>query len=133
MHRTRYFLGLSAGVMLILIALMHSLIGWQAAKPEFVQAGLRADLLQGLLINWHFGGVGTLTLGAVVLILVVQMRRDGRQAVRFLPLGLIGCAYIAYGAWALVVADMNPFFCMFIVPGLLLVLSSVSFSQPQDK
>lgn len=132
MNRLCFFLGLSAGIILILIALMHSLIGWQAAKPEFVQAGLRTDLLQGLLINWHFGSVGTLTLGVVVVVLVVQMRR-GQPVPSFLPLVLIGCAYCAYGVWALIVADMNPFFCMFILPGTLLVLMPISISKSKSK
>ena len=41
-----------------------------------------------------------------------------------LPPAVIGVAYLALGAWALLAIELNPFFLVFIVPGLLLVVAA---------
>ena len=37
---------------------------------------------------------------------------------------LVGLAYAAFGVWALAISGMNPFFLIFVVPGILLAIAA---------
>jgi len=44
----------------------------------------------------------------------------------FFYLMLRGAATLAFGSWALLVSEPNAFFLVFVVPGALLLIASVS-------
>jgi len=111
-----------AGILLILSGLAHSLLGGKDIGAQLTAANVSADLAGGLLIGWHFGGAAMLTFGAIVIWLFYQRRRG--KAISLLPSMVIGIAYVAFGAYALVASSFNPFFSVFIVPGVLLVIAS---------
>ena len=41
-----------------------------------------------------------------------------------MPAFATGVLYVVFGAWALAVSDVNPFFAIFIVPGVLLLIAA---------
>jgi hypothetical protein len=120
-NRLRVVLGIVAGVILVGSSAAHSLLGWKQLGAALASAGAAPDLITGLGIGWHFAGVAMLTLGVIVIRLFADLRR---RHVSLWPGLIIAVVYLAFGAWALAVSDMNPFFLIFIVPGLLLLLAS---------
>lgn len=48
-----------------------------------------------------------------------------RAAVSVKPAIVIGTTYVVYGGWALTVSRFDPFFLVFVVPGLMVLLASV--------
>jgi hypothetical protein len=122
MTKTRAVLGLVAGVILILSSGAHSLLGWPGLRGQLVAAQTPADLVQGLMLGWQFGGVAMLAFGIIVVATFARGFRG--ETVSMLPAAVIGAAYLAFGAWALLAIELNPFFLVFIVPGVLLVLAT---------
>ena len=122
MNRLRIVLGFVAGAVLIASSGAHAFLGWPAVRLLLYRAQVPNDLLGGILVVWQFGGVAMLTFGCIVLWLFTNLI-NGRQ-VSLLPAMLIGLAYVAFGAWALAMGGMSPFFLLFIIPGLLLVAAS---------
>jgi hypothetical protein len=120
--RIRAVLGLVGGVMLVASSGAHSLLGWPQLEKSLLQQNVAADLVQGLEIGWHFGGVSMLVFGVIAIWLFSEVLR-GRDTSLRAPL-LTGLAFVAFGCWALGVSDINPFFIVFIVPGLLLLAAS---------
>lgn len=122
MTRTRSVLGVIAGALLILSSGAHSLLGWEALRAQLAATNAPADLVQGLKMGWLFGGVAMLAFGIMVLAIFVKRLRG--DAVSALPGAVIAVAYLAFGAWALVASNFDPFFFVFIVPGVLLALAA---------
>jgi hypothetical protein len=122
MPRARAVLGLVAGASQILSSAAHSLLGWSGLKQELAAANVPPELERGVEIGWHFGGVAMLAFGIVAV--AVFARRLCGQAVSTLPVAVIACAYLAFGAWALWRSDLSPFFMVFVVPGVLLALAA---------
>jgi hypothetical protein len=118
----RVVLGLIAGALIILSGFAHSLLGGKDIAAQLLSANVPADLALGLKVGWHFGGVSMLVFGLIVIWLFNQ-RRIGRT-VPMLPALIIGLAYLAFGCYALAVSDFNPFFSVFIIPGVLLVFAA---------
>ena len=58
-----------------------------------------------------------LTFGILVLMIFVRRMPS-------LPAFAIGVLYVAFGAWALAVSNFDPFFAIFIVPGVLLLIAA---------
>ncbi len=87
MSRTRRVVGIVVGVLLLLSAVAHSLLGGEALRTELTAAQVPPDLLRGALIGWYFGGAAMLL------------------------------------AWS----GLDPFFLVFVIPGLL--LSWAAFPQ----
>lgn len=110
-------LGIIAAVILILSSAAHSLMGWKALAAQLAQANAPADLIGGLRIGWHFGGACMLTLGIIVLTIFIRRMPA-------MPAFATGVLYVVFGAWALAVSDFNPFFAIFIVPGVLLLIAA---------
>lgn len=108
--------------MLVASSGAHSLLGWPQLEKSLLQQNVGANLVQGLEIGWHFGGVSMLVFGLIAIWLFSEVLR-GREASLRAPL-LTGLAFVAFGCWALGVSDINPFFIVFIVPGLLLLAAS---------
>ncbi|MGZ8377883.1 MAG: hypothetical protein ACXWZS_09960 [Gemmatirosa sp.] len=122
MSRLRSILGLVAGVVLVVSSAMHSLMGWPGLNAALVAADTPADLIAGLRIGWHFGGAMILTFGLVSL-----WSFAGRLRGRAVSTGAVqafAAAYTLFGVYALLTGDMNPFFLIFVVPGVLLLVAS---------
>jgi hypothetical protein len=125
--KRRGVLGLVAGVMLILSSAAHSILGWKGLGGELAAAQVPPDLLLGVKVGWQFGGVAMLAFGVVVV--GQALRRLRGEEASSLPELTIAAAYLGFGAWALLASDMNPFFMVFIVPGVLLALSAIGRSR----
>ena len=121
MSRTRSILGIVAGVLMVASAAAHSLLGWPQLRAELAHAGITGDLEQGLAVGWHFGGAAMLAFAAIVL--WTFFRRLGGRDAPLVPPAIVAAAYLAFGAGALGVTG-DPFFMVFIVPGLLLAAAS---------
>jgi len=119
--RARGVAGLIAGVLMVLSSAAHSLVGWPQMRAPLESAHLPSERILGLGIGWHFGGVAMLTFGAMVIAAFINILR-GRSA-SLAGAFLIAVVYLAFGAWALLVSG-DPFFVVFIVPGVLLALAS---------
>ena len=57
------------------------------------------DLVTGVSIGWHFGGVAMFALGCLVIMLVADVRAARAASLR--PAQLIAVAYVGFSAWAL--------------------------------
>lgn len=121
MARGRAVLGLIAGGMLILSSAAHSLLGWPALRGQLAAVPVPADLLLGLQIGWQFGGLAMLVFGIVVVALFAKRFRGENAATG--TAAVVAAAYLAFGCWALVASRFEPFFLVFIVPGILLALA----------
>jgi len=122
MTRLRTFLGLAAGAILVASSAAHSLLGWPRLRGELAASDTPTDLVTGLAIGWHFAGVAMLAFGCIVLWLFVDRLRG--RAADLGPALLIALVYVGFGIWALVVSGVDPFFLIFIVPGLMLLAAS---------
>ena len=122
MSRSRSILGLVVGVVLVVSSAMHSLMGWPALQAALVAADTPPDLIAGLRIGWHFGGAMVLTLGLVTLWSFAERLRG--RAVSLRALQAFAAAYALFGVYALLTGDLNPFFLIFVVPGVLLFFAA---------
>lgn len=121
--KTRSVLGIIGAVVLIVSSAMHSLMGWPAIVQQLRAANAPPDLITGLQIGWHFGGVAMLVFGVITLLTFVHRLKG--DMVRATSAMIIGAAYTAFGVWALVASAFNPFFLIFIVPGVLLLAAAI--------
>ena len=122
MPRLRRVLGIVVGALLILSAVAHSLLGGKGMREALVAAHVPADLLRGAMIGWYFGGVAMLAFGVVVLHTFAGRR--GAAGVALFPSQVVAVIYLVFGAAALLLTDFDPFFLVFVVPGLLLALAA---------
>ena len=122
MRRTRLILGFVAGAFLLLSACAHSLLGWKSLSGRLAENQIPADLMQALAIGWHFGGVAMVAFGLIAILSFVRYRKNERASLA--PVTIISLAYLAFGAFALVATQFDPFFLIFIVPGLMLLAAS---------
>ena len=122
MSRLRPILGLAVGVVLVVSSAMHSLLGWPGLRAALAAANAPPDLVAGLRIGWHFGGAMILTLGLVTLWSFAERLRG--RAVSLRAVRAFAAAYAMFGAYALATSDLNPFFLIFVVPGVLLLFAS---------
>lgn len=95
MARVRAGLGLVAGVLLILSAAAHSLMGGKAMGAQMEAAHVPLDLSRGLLVGWHFGGVAMLAFGLIAVAVFAKRLRG--ESVSALPAVVIGLAYLGFG------------------------------------
>jgi len=122
MNRLRIGLGLLAGVLIILSSAAHSILGWKQLSGALATAQAPPDLITALSLGWHFAGIAMFAFGCIILVTFTDALR--RRPVSFRPVGFIALVYLAYGVWALRVSNLDPFFLVFIVPGLLLAAAS---------
>lgn len=113
MTRVRQGLGYLAAAWIILSSAMHSILGWKELRASLEKAKVPADLSLGIEAGWHFAGVAMLCLG---ILAIAALRARQRT-----PLLVTGAGYVLFGAWALAISGGDPFFLMFLVPGLLLL------------
>jgi hypothetical protein len=121
LNRTRSIVGIVAGVLMIASAAAHSLLGWPQLRAQLAQSRVPDDLALGLAVGWHFGAAAMLAFACIVLWIFVRRLR-GTAAPR-VPAAVVAALYLAFGAGALAVSG-DPFFLVFIIPGLLLAIAS---------
>jgi hypothetical protein len=119
MSRSRSSLGIFVGAILVASSAAHSLLGWPEFSARLVATQAPVDLITSLKIGWHFAGVAMFTFGAIVIWTFSNFLRS--RAVSLRPAQIIGLIYFAFGLWALAVSRFDPFFFIFVVPGLTLV------------
>jgi hypothetical protein len=118
MGRPRSSLGIFVGAILIASSVAHSLIGWPQLTVRLMATPAPPDLITALRIGWHFAGLAMFTFGAIVIWTFHNYLMS--RAVSLRPAQVIGLVYLAFGLWAIVVSRFDPFFFIFIVPGLTL-------------
>ena len=122
MSKLRDISGAIGGALILLSSAAHTLLGWKALSAELADAHVQGDLLVGLKMGWYFGGLAMLLLGTIMLrLFVARLRGKARSLV---PASVVAIGYLGFGAWALAVSG-NPFFMVFIVPGVLLAGASL--------
>jgi hypothetical protein len=122
MKRWREFVGLLATAVILLSSGAHSLLGWKSLEPRIAAVGTPKDLVTGLRIGWQWGGAAMVALGLIAASIFIQRLRGAN--VSAFPVVVIGVVYVLYGAWAMNLSG-DPFFAIFIVPGVLLLLASL--------
>jgi hypothetical protein len=121
--RIKSGLGLLAGAMLILSAGAHTILGWKAMSEQLAQTNAPPDLVMGLRMGWTFGGPVMLVFG--ILCISTFLRRFRGDAAPTLAPILISIAYIGFATWAAIETGGDPFFMLFLVPGVLLAIASI--------
>ena len=116
-------LGIVAGVILILSAFAHSVLGWKAMSEQLARTNAPADLVQGLQVGWVFGGPVMLVFG-ILSIATFLKRFRGERASTLAPV-LISIVYLGFSAWAAFITGGDPFFMIFVVPAVLLAIASI--------
>lgn len=122
MKRWKEILGLLGAVILLLSSGAHSILGWRDLGGRLTRAGAPADLINGMRIGWLFGGACMLAFAVIAAGICISRLRGGSAST--FPIAVISVLYLAFGAWALAISG-NPFFMIFIVPGVLLLLASL--------
>jgi hypothetical protein len=122
MTRFRSILGLVAGATMIASSAAHSLLGWKLLNAALEQAHADGELIKTLALGWHFAGAAMLAFGFIVMALF-RHRLLG-AAVSLKPAIVIGATYVIYGTWALTISGFDPFFLVFVVPGLAVLFAS---------
>lgn len=115
-------IGSAAGVVLVLSSIVHSVFGWKQLSAQLVAAKVPSELLVALRIGWQFAGVAMLVFGVTAAALFLK-GMHGEPAAR-LAVTATGIGYMGFGAWAFAISAFDPFFMIFLVPGVLLVAAS---------
>jgi hypothetical protein len=121
LSRSRSILGIVAGVLMIASSAAHSLLGWPRLRAKLAESHAPDELVQGLALGWHWGGAAMVAFACIVL--WTFLRRLQGDGVSLVPSGIVSAVYLAFGAAALAVTG-DPFFLVFIVPGLMLAIAS---------
>jgi len=121
MRRFRTILGLVAGAMMILSGAAHSLLGWKELRAALEQARPPDELIRPLGIGWNFGGAAMLAFGCI---LVTLFSKRLKGATSLMPAIVIGTTYVTFGVWAFAASHFDPFFLVFVVPGLMVLIAS---------
>ena len=127
MTRLRAVLGIIAGAILILSSAAHSFLGWKQMRMALAKVQAPSDLVLGVAVGWHFAGVTMLAFGCIVISLFLRRLRG--ENVSSFPALVVALAYLGFGAWALKASHLNPFFFVFIVPGVLLAIAALPAPQ----
>lgn len=121
MSNARNILGAVSGAMLVASSAMHSFLGWPSLRGQLQAVNAPASLIGGLAIGWHFAGLAIWAFGIIALKLFVDRLR-GRPA-ELWPAKFIAVVYTLFGIGA-IVASMEPFFLIFVVPGALMAVAA---------
>ena len=121
MERWRFVVGMVGAALIVASGCAHTLVGWKVMRAGLVAAGAPLELVTGLGIGWIFGGVSMFGFGSIAIATILARRR-GVASTRG-PIVIIAIVYIVFGLGALVASRFDPFFLIFILPGLLLAMS----------
>jgi hypothetical protein len=119
MTKARQIGGWIGGAAMVLSSAAHSLLGWKALAQQLAATTAPADLVRGLALGWHFAGAAMLVFGLIACA-AFGAAIKGRPG-SALPMALVGALYVVFGIGAFVASEMNPFFAIFVVPGLLVL------------
>ena len=128
MQRLGSILGLSGGLVMIASSGAHSILGWKGLDAALRAALVPADLIEALSIGWRFGGVAMLAFGVIVI--ASFWRRMKGAPVSLFAATVVGATYLIFGGGALLVTKFDPFFTVFIAPGLLVLIGSYAARTP---
>jgi hypothetical protein len=126
MPRWRANLVTAAGVILVLSSVAHTFLGWRDIAPRL--AGVDPKLVRGLEAGWYFGGISMLAFGLIAITIASEMRRGVTASLRTLL--IVGASYTVFGLWALVTSGFDPFFFLFLGPGLMLLAGTIGAATP---
>jgi hypothetical protein len=115
---------MTGGVLLLLSALAHGLLGWPAVRAELTGAGVGPKLLPGMAIGWLFGSFSMAIFGIIVFWSGRSWWRG--RAVWSVPACVIGAGYGLFGVAALIFNGGGPHFIGFILIGVIVVAGAVS-------
>ena len=99
--------------------LVAVLLGGVFATLVGVVFGIPSLRIKGLYL-----AIATLAFGFIVVALFTHRLKG--SAVNLRPAIVIGATYVAFGAGAMAVNDFDPFFLVFVIPGVLLLIASVA-------
>ena len=122
MKKARAVIGALAGVLLLASSAAHSLLGWKGIRGGLERANVPPELVHGVGLGWHFGGLAMLVFGSIVLMLFSETLQGRRVSLR--PALLISVGYLLFGTWAAASSGFDPLFLLFVVPGLLLLFAA---------
>lgn len=117
--RLRNILGLIAAAFILLSAGAHGLLGWPVMMAQIARTNTPPDLARGLRIGWLFGSACMVIFGVLLLRLFIRRLRGHPEPA--VHARIVGGGYVLFGVWALVTSKFDPFYSVFIVPGLLLI------------
>jgi len=116
----RSWLLIVGGLLLGAGAFVHAFAGWPPLRGALESHGCTSNLIGAVGAGWVFGSVAMLTFGFLVLCDGVRLRQGARVCVASSP--AIGAAYLAFGATAWLLRDLNPHFLSFVLAGLFIGL-----------
>lgn len=122
MTMPRLLAGFLAALVITASSIAHSVLGWPVMRGRLAETTAPADLVLGLGIGWVFGGVCMAAFGVMSLWMLSQAWRG--QVITLAPLRVIALTYVAFGIGAWQVSGGDPFYAVFVVPGLLLLFAS---------
>lgn len=123
MNRIRTILGIVAGLAMIASSGAHSLYGWKELGSALRTTQAPADLISTVGIGWRFGGSAMLAFGIIVIALFWKEWKG--IPVSLMPAIVIGITYFAFGCGAFVASRFDPFFMVFVIPGLLVLIAAL--------
>ena len=121
-RKLRNYVGLFAGLMLVLSCGVHTITGWDAVRSQLSKTNAGPDLAKGLMVSWMFGGMATLVMGAITVL--IFGRRIRGQQVSLEPARVISIGYVVFALWVALTNDFDPFFLVFLAPAVLLGVAS---------
>jgi len=113
----RFYLLLLAGILMLLSALAHGLLGWPAMRGELDRVGAGTDLAGALAAGWFWGSAAMTAFGLLTVVCALRFRRgdpSGRT-----PLLIVSACYVLFGLAATLARGFNPHFLLFLATGLL--------------
>lgn len=113
-----------AAAMMLLSAFAHSVLGWRAMGDALARTNAPADLVRGLGVGWVFGGACMLAFGLTVG--WTSRALWGGATPSRVPLTIIAACYLLFGVGAMAVTGGDPFYVVFLVPGLLAAYAAVA-------
>ena len=122
MTRFRYALGAFTGLLLMLSAAAHSLLGWPVQRAALGMHNVPAEVVAGLGMGWNFGGAAMLAFGLIVT-WAFAGRLRGQPHSLFAP-RVAALTWIAFGVGAYALSRMGFFLAVFVLPGILLAVAA---------
>lgn len=122
LSNVRYYLGLFASGIMILLGAVHSLVGWREFRRTTGVSDLPPPVLQGLAVPWHFTGLSMVAFGCVAAYALYEARRGGGSLT---PAVIIGAAYVLFAVLCMALIKVDATFLMFLLPGALLLAAAL--------
>ena len=119
--RRRSWWLIAAGVLLLLSAGAHGILGWKQLSAELGASNSGIDLIAALGAGWQYGTMAMIVFGIAALIGGLDVVRAGRGVHTILLVA--GGGYVVFGA-AAIVRMQDAFFALFVVTGLLLAIGA---------